>query len=44
MRDMRAAVAEGRFLAFKAGLLAEYPIIPHEIRAANRARRRAKRE
>jgi queuine tRNA-ribosyltransferase len=44
MRDMRAAVAQGRFLAFKAGLLAEYPIIPHEIRAANRARRRAKRE
>jgi queuine tRNA-ribosyltransferase len=38
-RDMRAALADGRFAAFKAEFLADYPIIPHELRAANRERR-----
>jgi len=39
MRDIRAALAQGRFLAFKEAFLAHYPIIPHEVRAANRERR-----
>lgn len=39
VRDMRASIAAGRFGAFKAAFLAGYPIIPHEVRAANRARR-----
>ena len=38
-RDMRAAIAAGRFGAFKEAFLAAYPIIPHEVRAANRERR-----
>ncbi len=38
-RDMRAAIAAGRFGAFKEAFLAGYPTIPHEVRAANRARR-----
>ncbi len=41
MRDMRAAVAAGHFLAFKDAFLADYSIIPHQIRAANRERRQA---
>ena len=40
MRDIRAALAQGRFLAFKEAFLAQYPIIPHEVRAANRERRK----
>jgi queuine tRNA-ribosyltransferase len=39
MRDLRVAVAAGRFSAFKDEFLADYPIIPHELRAANRERR-----
>jgi queuine tRNA-ribosyltransferase len=39
MRDMRAAIAAGRFSNFKDGFLADYPIIPHQVRAANRERR-----
>jgi queuine tRNA-ribosyltransferase len=39
MRDIRTALAEGRFTAFKDEFLADYPIIPHEVRAANRRRR-----
>ena len=39
MRDIRAALAQGRFVAFKEAFLAHYPIIPHEVRAANRERR-----
>jgi queuine tRNA-ribosyltransferase len=39
MCDVRAAIAEGRFADFKAGFLADYPIIPHEVRAANREKR-----
>jgi queuine tRNA-ribosyltransferase len=38
-RDMRAALAAGRFAAFKADFLAGYPVIPHAVRAANRERR-----
>jgi queuine tRNA-ribosyltransferase len=38
-REMRAALAEGHFAAFKADFLAGYRIIPHAVRAANRARR-----
>jgi len=38
-RDMRAAIAEDCFGAFKDEFLAGYPIIPHEVRAANRERR-----
>lgn len=38
-RDIRAALAAGRFLQFKADFLAGYPIVPHEVRAANRERR-----
>ena len=39
MRDVRTAIAEGRFAGFKADFLADYPIIPHEVRAANREKR-----
>jgi queuine tRNA-ribosyltransferase len=39
MRDIRAAIAEDRFLAFKEGFLAGYPVVPHEVRVANRERR-----
>ena len=40
MRDIRAALAQGRFVAFKEAFLAHYPIIPHEVRVANRDRRK----
>ncbi len=40
MRTIRVAIAEGRFEAFREAFLAEYPVIPHEIRSANRRRRR----
>ena len=42
VRDMRAAIAAGRFLSFKDGILTDYPIIPHQVRAANRERRRSR--
>ena len=38
-REIRAAIGDGRFAATKAEFLAGYPIIPHEVRAANRERR-----
>jgi len=41
MRDIRAAIAEDRFSAFKDEFLVVYPIIPHEIRAANREKRKS---
>jgi queuine tRNA-ribosyltransferase len=41
MRDMRTAIAAGRFSSFKDGFLTDYPIIPHQVRAANRERRRS---
>jgi queuine tRNA-ribosyltransferase len=40
MRDIRRSIAAGRFLAFKDEFLASYPIIPHEVRAANREKRK----
>ena len=40
MRDIRQALAQDRFLAFKESFLAEYPVIPHSVRAANREKRR----
>jgi queuine tRNA-ribosyltransferase len=42
MRDVRAAIAAGRFLAFKDGFLATYPIIPHQVRAVNREKRKSR--
>jgi queuine tRNA-ribosyltransferase len=39
MRDARAAIEGGSFLAFKEEFLSGYPIIPHEVRAAHRLRR-----
>jgi hypothetical protein len=36
---MREAIADDRFTAFKDRFLAGYPVIPHEVRAANRERR-----
>lgn len=41
MRDVRRAVAAGTFGALKAEFLSAYPIIPHDIRAANRERRKS---
>jgi queuine tRNA-ribosyltransferase len=40
MRDIREAIAQDRFLPFKEMFLAEYPIIPHALRAENREKRR----
>ncbi len=39
MRDVRQAIAADRFQAFKEEFLREYPVIPHEIRAAHREKR-----
>lgn len=39
MRDAREALAEGRFEAYREDFLSSYPIVPHEVRAANRAKR-----
>jgi queuine tRNA-ribosyltransferase len=39
MRDVRASLADGSFSTFKDEFLADYPIIPHEVRAANREKR-----
>jgi queuine tRNA-ribosyltransferase len=39
MRDIRAAIGQDRLATFKQEFLANYPIIPHEIRTANRTRR-----
>jgi queuine tRNA-ribosyltransferase len=41
MGDMRQAIEAGTFDAFKAEFLSAYPIIPHDIRAANRERRKS---
>jgi queuine tRNA-ribosyltransferase len=41
MRDMRQAVAEGAFDAFRGEFLSGYPIIPHDVRSANRERRKS---
>jgi queuine tRNA-ribosyltransferase len=42
MRDLRASIAGGRLASFKDEFLAGYPIIPHQVRAANRERRNAR--
>jgi hypothetical protein len=44
MRDVRANLAAGRFSTFKNEFLADYPIIPHQVRAANREKRRSRIE
>jgi hypothetical protein len=44
MRDVRANLAAGRFSTFKDEFLAGYPIIPHQVRAANREKRRSRVE
>jgi queuine tRNA-ribosyltransferase len=42
MREVRVAIADGCFFEFKEEFLAQYPIVPHEIRAANRKKRRSR--
>jgi queuine tRNA-ribosyltransferase len=42
MRDIRESIADNRFASFKHRFLAEYPIISHGVRAANRERRRGR--
>lgn len=42
MRDIRAAVAVDRFQDFRDEFLANYPIIPDAVRAANREKRRSR--
>jgi queuine tRNA-ribosyltransferase len=39
MHDARSAIEAGRFSTFKEEFLESYPVIPHEVRAANRKRR-----
>jgi queuine tRNA-ribosyltransferase len=40
VQQVRAAIAGGSLAAFMAGFLAGYRIIPHEVRAENREKRR----
>ena len=42
MRDIREAIAGGSFPSFREDFLRSYAIIPHDLRAANRARRGAR--
>ncbi|HSR29194.1 MAG TPA: tRNA guanosine(34) transglycosylase Tgt, partial [Anaerolineae bacterium] len=42
MCDIRMAIANDRFLAFRDEFLANYPIIPHHVRAANREKRESR--
>jgi queuine tRNA-ribosyltransferase len=44
MREIRTAIAAGRFLALRDEFLAGYPIVPHEVRTANRRRRRTRQQ
>jgi hypothetical protein len=44
MREVRANLTAGRFSTFKNEFLAGYPIIPHQVRAANREKRRTRIE
>jgi queuine tRNA-ribosyltransferase len=44
MRDIRAAIADGSFLVFKDMFLSAYPVIPHDVRAANREKRKSRIE
>jgi queuine tRNA-ribosyltransferase len=38
MREMRASIAAGSFLGYREEFLAEYQVIPHEVRCASRQR------
>lgn len=40
--DTRTAIADDRFSAFRDEFLANYPIIPHHVRAANREKRESR--
>jgi queuine tRNA-ribosyltransferase len=42
MRDTRQAIAAGTFAAFKREFLAQYLIVPDEVRAQNRAKRNSR--
>jgi queuine tRNA-ribosyltransferase len=42
MRDIRAAIADGSFCTFKDEFLSAYPVIPHDVRAANREKRKSR--
>ena len=42
MRDIRRATAAGTFVAFNREFLACYPIVPDEVRAQNRAKRKTR--
>jgi queuine tRNA-ribosyltransferase len=42
MRDIRAAIADGNLLAFRDEFLRAYPVIPHDVRAANREKRKSR--
>jgi queuine tRNA-ribosyltransferase len=44
MREVREAIAAGLLSAFRDEFLRHYPVIPHNVRAANRERRRRTRE
>jgi queuine tRNA-ribosyltransferase len=39
MREIRASIAAGSFVSYREEFLAEYRVIPHEVRAASRERR-----
>jgi queuine tRNA-ribosyltransferase len=39
MREMRGSIAAGSFLDYREEFLAEYRVIPHEVRSASRQRR-----
>ncbi|MFN2220604.1 MAG: tRNA guanosine(34) transglycosylase Tgt [Anaerolineae bacterium] len=42
MRDIRAAIADGSFQTFKGEFLSAYPVIPHDVRVANREKRKSR--
>jgi queuine tRNA-ribosyltransferase len=43
MRQVRLSIEAGHFHTFKTEFLSRYPIIPHAVRAAHRAKRKARR-
>ena len=42
MRDIREAITAGSLQAFREEFLGKYPIIPHDVRAANREKRKSR--
>ena len=42
MRDIREAITTGSLQAFREEFLGKYPIIPHDVRAANREKRKSR--